>query len=194
MTPDFERERVKQALLLQSMMEVPNPNRRVSDFVTNPGNICDKVLWPLLRPLMKAAAMGKISHWWHYINLPEGLSYEGLALPGDPAAFKVDSRLIILRKLQLIRMSLGGWKTAYMIAPGHEELDVIQMSRGWRYAFEEVGENPRRQFCSIVSTNPVIILAGPHDFRAIGLQPDSFKEVPLVAAGPFPNRAQLPIL
>lgn len=145
----------------------------------------------ILRPLMLARASGKASHWFDYRNLPEAEKYEGLALPTGKNAFDVyhPNRLVYL--VRLVRMSLGGWQDTALIGPDPERADLERLTtRGWFYGYRVYRDSAGiidAQYSQLVNPGfqSILVLRGPHNFDAIGLDPETLAEVPLTGIGTF---------
>lgn len=191
------RPTYQEALQLWRFMEAGEAAKPSWKHETNPHHVFDKTMSRVLRPLMVMQAQGKISHWWHWNNLPEEVNLEeqgGIPLLGNKESHSLSSDLHVMRTVKNVKMSLGGWKEAYIIGPDMEQMDEEQYEEGWRYAFEGRGNDARRQFCSIISHGPIRILAGPDDFIVGGLKPFSMETIPVKTVGPFPHRAELPLI
>ncbi len=188
----------EEALQLWKFMESGEPMRHPWKHETNPRHkFHDNITWPLLRPVMNTFAQGKITHWWHWNNLPEEIDLEkqgGVLLAGNKESFSLEADLHAMRVARRIAMSLGGWDEAYIIGPDMEKTTPEQLSEGWRYAFEGRANDPRRQYCAIIVHGPIRILAGLDDFVVGSLKPFSMETVPIKSVGPFPHRAGLPLL
>lgn len=147
---------------------------------THPKHPFDKVLWPLLRPIMLLFAEGKISHWWHWNSLP--LDFElkfAVKMPSDPQAFSIIGSNPLIKMINRVRMSLGGWRqTVYLIPEDPEQ--------GWRYGYTFPAQEIK--VCSIINYGPISVLTGPDSFLAFALKADSNQEIPLKAAGPLPRK------
>lgn len=140
------------------------PKKHIWEYRTSPEHPFDYTLWFLLRPLMLARAHGKISHWWHWRKVKKDPELKGTLIKADPQAFPRNNAF------DKIRMSLGGWKTVYVVEP-KEDYDE------WFYAFCETDRNFMER-CSIILEGPVRILTGPDDFLVFALDKDG-NELPL---------------
>lgn len=183
---------------LYEQMEHAASSRGSWTYETNPHHVFDGTMSRLLRPIMLAKSDGKISHWWHWNELPEDMDLVnegGIELLGNKDSFAVESGHDISRRVKRVRMSLGGWQEAYIIGPDMEKTSSDDYENGWRFAFQRKGENDTtRQFNSIILHGPTRILAGPDNFVVGALKPYSMEALPLAAAGSFPNRASLPLI
>lgn len=149
-----------------------------------------------LRPLMLATASGKASHWFDYRQLPEAEKYEGLALPVGKNAFDVYHPNIFVHRIRLIRMSLGGWKDTVLIGPDPERADLDRLTTtGWLYGYRVYRENAGidAQYSQMINPgfHSILVLRGPHNFDAIGLDPETLAEVPLTGIETFKRGATI---
>lgn len=183
---------------LYAQMEHAASSRGSWTYETNPTHPFDKTVSRVLRPLMIATSEGKISHWWHWNELPEGMDLEaegGVKLLGNKDSFAVHSGNKLMRTYSNVRMSLGGWQEAYIVGPDIEQINPDDYENGWRFAFQRKGEEDiTSQFNSIILHGPTRILAGPDDFVVGALKPYSMDALPVTTAGPFPRRASLPLI
>src|SRR4051812_5838669 len=101
--------RIEQVLILMDYLEANKPPS-VLDYETNPKHPFDKTLWPLLRPVMNFKAKGKVTHWWHWKDLPEDFKFDSQPLRGTPKSFDIGSPNPLLQRWKRIQMSLGGWE------------------------------------------------------------------------------------
>lgn len=139
-----------------------------------------------LRPLMITTASGKSSHWfdWHYLENPE--KYEGLAVPKSEGALDVYSSSKLLYYLKNIRMSLGGWQKTALIGPDPDNNDLKSLAKtGWLYGFrtfKEDTEIEEAKYSTLINPGykSILILRGPRNFDAIGLNPQTLEEIPLI--------------
>lgn len=145
-----------------------------------------RLLAILLRFEMLTLAEGKATHWFDWKDLKNPEKYEGINIPGDPTAFDLNSKNPFIKRLNHVRMSLGGWKMTYLIGPDPELADLGRLRKtGWLYAFRILGSDGeilKAQRSQIVNQgiSSTLILRGRRNFDAIGLYPNTFEEVPLV--------------
>lgn len=161
--------------------------KRVWQQRTHPHHPFDKTLWPLLRPIMLLFAEGKISHWWHWRDLP--LDFElkyAVNMPSDPQAFSIIGSNPLVKMFNRIRMSLGGWRQTVYLVPDADKVSAKDIEQGWRYGY--MFSNGEIRICSIIHYGPISVLTGPDPFLAFGLKADSNQEIPLKAAGPLPRK------
>jgi hypothetical protein len=145
------------------------PKYHIWNYKTRPKHIFDKMMWLLLRPIMITLAHGKISHWWHWREIPLKKDYKGIKLTKNPEAFEKKGHL------DQIRMSLGGWQMVYILEP------VKQVDR-WQYGFFNPHTNMVEK-CSIILEGPIRILIGPGVPWLFGFDL-SGKEITLKASTP----------
>jgi len=155
-----------------------------------------------LRPLMLLLASGKLSHWFDWIDLPENMHLDGPLIPGNPHAFNVDSRFYFINRLKEIRMSLGGWKDAFVMWPyasNEEKLKKI-LAEGFCYAYEEIGGNrlQSKAVCSVISHGPIVALRGRNDCRVSLVKPGKesgpYEELKTEVIENFYHRADITLL
>ena len=111
---------------------------------------------------MVFAANGKITFWWHWRKTPISKfnSLKPMLTAGDPTSFSVDLDAIPFGKtyasLNLIKMSLDGWKNTYELYPVDDKI------KEWQFAFKDLLD-PQNYLmvCSIVLEGPVRVLRGP---------------------------------
>ncbi len=198
MSLEIRQPTPEQAVQLYKQLQRAESPRAAWTYETNPTHVFDKTMSRVLRPLMLAKSQGKISHWWHWNNLPEGFDLEnegGIELFGNKESFEVNSGNKINRTIKNVKMSLGGWQEAYIVGPDIDKTPDEDYQNGWRFAFQRRGENDRiSQFNSIILHGPTRILAGPDNFVVGALKPYSMEALPISTSGPFPHRAGLPLV
>lgn len=151
------------------------------DFQTKPYNVLDDTLWRLLRPAMIVFGDDKKSNFWqwHTADLPE--NFKGIVLDGDPDAF-------IRRNLwDSVRMSLGGWKTAYEIKPvlsnpENKDTDIL-----WQIGYKGVNGGGKIEVWSGVLKGAVRFLRGNGSFVVYGMDLNG-NEIPLQIKNLFPRK------
>ena len=150
------------------------PKKNLWEYQTKPQHLFDYTMWFILRPLMLWKAHGKISHWWHWKKLKitndKLQNLKGGILKADPThSFHKKSQL------DQIRMSLGGWKSAYIV-------ETKEPNKKWQRAYQD--PNSKQIFkCAIVFEGPIRALRGPDDVREFGFDL-SGEEIPILIHSP----------
>ncbi len=154
-------------------------------FANSRRTIGQRAIALILRPLMLAVASGKSTHWFDYQDLEAPEYYEGLRIPGDYKAFDIGHPDIILRRLRHVHMSLGGWKETVLIGPDPGRANAERLGKtGWLYGFRVLGPEGtvlKSQYSRLLNPGftSILILRGPREFDAIGLDPETLDEIPL---------------
>src|SRR3989344_2444774 len=144
-------------------------------YKTFPRHLFDYVLWFLLRPIMIVKADGKISHWWHWKDIPLDKGFRGIKIKGDPNMPARSERDLI----SLVKVSLGGWKNCFVVKP-NDHTGI------WFFAFKNSPYTFKR--CSIQLSGPCRILQGNRDYRAYGMNTEG-SEISLEIIG-FESRKE----
>ncbi len=146
-----------------------------------------------LRPLMLWKASGKATHWFDWKELPDPEQYEGIFIPRDPNAFVIRNDNPLLERLNYIKMSLGKWTEAALIGPDPGKADVEKLKKtGWLFGFRLESDFwiPRtHEYSQILNKgySSTLVLRGPENMTAIGLEPETLKEIPLVGMRSAPR-------